>query len=184
MSEEKNVDIETTENNDTEVQEVENQEDNTDNQGETQENQDDIESKNKQLYARATKAETELKELKSKQKSGETTNQEDDRVAQLERRLSDAEFYNENPQYKSYRDLISKFGDNPAEVIQRDDFKGVFSKISKAEELEKSQSVLKTNPRIGKANDKMKEAREAVGSGRTQQAEDLAVKAVLDAYED
>ena len=105
------------------------------------------------------------------------------KVSSLENMLRDANFYAENPQYKPYKDVISKFGGNPEEVIKDSVFQSTFKKASAYDETEKSKSVLHSNPRLGKITDKITEAKTAMASGDSAKAQDAAVLAVLNAFE-
>jgi hypothetical protein len=105
------------------------------------------------------------------------------RISSLESQLRDANFYGENPQYKPYKDIISKFGSNPADVIKDPVFIDSFKKVSAFDEIEKSKSILHSNPRLGKVTDKMTEAKADLAAGNSASAADKAVQAVLSAYE-
>jgi hypothetical protein len=105
------------------------------------------------------------------------------KVSTLENMLLEANFYAENPQYKPYKDVITKFGGNPAEVIKDPVFQSTFKKASAFDETEKSKSVLHSNPRLGRITDKITEAKTALSDGDSQKANDAAVEAVLSAFE-
>ena len=107
----------------------------------------------------------------------------DDRITKLENMLLEANFYAENPQYKPYKDVITKFGGNPSEAIKDPVFQSTFKKVSAFDETEKSRSVLHSNPRLGRITDKITEAKTALTGGDTQKANDAAVDAVLSAFE-
>lgn len=68
------------------------------------------------------------------------------------------------------------------EIIATDDFKEAHGKIKAHDEAEGSKSILKSSPRLGKASDKISEAREAQGKGDQVTAEQRAVEAVSEAY--
>ena len=106
-----------------------------------------------------------------------------ERLAKLEAEVKNSSFYNDHPEYKEHKDLIAKFGENPSEVIASDDFKKVYEPLKAYQENEQSKSVLHSNPRLGKANDKITEARELAKKGNFKGAEDTAVNAVLDVFE-
>ena len=116
-------------------------------------------------------------------KKTEGNNELASKVSSLENMLRDANFYAENPQYKPYKDVISKFGGNPEEVIKDSVFQSTFKKASAYDETEKSKSVLHSNPRLGRITDKITEAKEAIKAGDSAKAEDAAVLAVLNAFE-
>jgi hypothetical protein len=101
-------------------------------------------------------------------------------VDALKRQVDEMGFYSENPDYKPYKQLISKFGDNPAEVVKSEDFIGVFSKVKAQDEAEESKSVLHSNNRLGNVTDKISEARTALKEGNQGQAESSAMDAVLE----
>lgn len=96
-------------------------------------------------------------------------------------------FYLNNPDYKPYIRLVEVYQKaNPdksrQEIVEMDDFKEDFTKIKAHDEAEGSKSVLRSSPRLGKATDKLSEAREAQGKGDQSIAEQKAVEAVVDAY--
>lgn len=93
-------------------------------------------------------------------------------------------FYKDNPQYASYRPLIEKLGANPSESVNLPEFKEVFTKASGYEENQKLRTVLESNPRIASSRDNLSKARDLAMKGGSKEAvEDLATRAVLDAYE-
>lgn len=105
------------------------------------------------------------------------------KVSSLEKMLNEANFYAENPQYKPYKDVISKFGGSPEEAIKDPVFQSTFKKVSAFDEVEKSKSVLHSNPQLGKVTDKMTEARKDLAGGNIDAAGQKAVDAVLKAFE-
>lgn len=105
------------------------------------------------------------------------------KIEQVEKKMREQSFYAENPELKGYKELIAKFGDNPEEVVKTEEFKSVFEKVKGYDELQSSQSVLHSNPRLAGATDKMTQAREALKEGNIELAQESAVSAVLDAYD-
>lgn len=96
-------------------------------------------------------------------------------------------FYLSNPDYKPYSKMIERFQKvNPdktrEEIVEMDDFKEDFEKISAHDKAKNSKSILESSPRLGKATDKMSEAREAQSKGQDSIASDRAVEAVTEAY--
>lgn len=96
-------------------------------------------------------------------------------------------FYLTNPDYKPYTKLVETYQKaNPEktreEVVEMDDFKADYGKIKAHDEAEGSKSILKSSPRLGKASDKISEAREAQSKGDQVTAEERAVEAVAEAY--
>ena len=96
-------------------------------------------------------------------------------------------FYAEKKEYAPYKEIISALGaqsgKSPAEVVELDSFKNVYGKAQAAEEMEKSKSVLSTNPRLGQAQDKITSAREALATGNSAVAFNAATDAVREAFE-
>lgn len=99
------------------------------------------------------------------------------------KQIKDELFYTKNPQYAQYRDTISAMGVNPAEVVEKDSFKKIFTDLSEYEKTKSAKSVLESNPRIGQAKTKLDEAKEMVTKGQYAQSKETAVTAVLEAYE-
>lgn len=97
-------------------------------------------------------------------------------------------FYKDNPNYAPYSKVINALskdlGVEIQEVVKTEEFKGIFDKASKFEEIESSKTVLKSNPKLGLVRNKLSDAAEALKAGDTNKASQSAVAAVLDAYED
>lgn len=92
-------------------------------------------------------------------------------------------FYSENPQYKSpeIKAIISKMGENPADVVETPEFKAIFDKVNGYDKIQKTKTVLESNPRIGQVRNKMTEAKTALdGEHNYSKAKDLAVSALLE----
>lgn len=104
-------------------------------------------------------------------------------VMSLKKEINDIKFYSKNPEYEPYKDLIEKFGEDPAEVVKDEKFQDYFTKIKTQAETESAKSVLHSNPRIKQSTDKLSQAQESLKNGDTVGAADNAVDAVLDAYE-
>ena len=92
-------------------------------------------------------------------------------------------FYSENPDYKPYKGLISKMGENPADVIGMQEFKDVFDKANSFDKTQKQKTVLESNPRIGVVRNKLTEAQQAAGGRDYVSASKLATAAVMEAYD-
>ncbi len=109
----------------------------------------------------------------------------DPTVAAELRKMSNEIFYAKNPQYDTpeYREVISKMGENPAEVVGTPTFKNIFDKTSGYDKIQKQKTVLESNPRIGTVRNKITEAKEATKNRDYTAANKSAVGAVLDAYE-
>ena len=91
-------------------------------------------------------------------------------------------FYSDNPQFKPYKNVISKLGSDPAKVVEDPEFKQILDNANRFQEIETSRSVLHSNPRLGKASDGITEAREAVKNGDYNAANNKAVESVIDAF--
>lgn len=95
-------------------------------------------------------------------------------------------YYSKHPELDSYKSLIEdmrKPGETIDQVVSKDTFKGIFDKVKAHDEMQKSKSVLQSNPRLGQVTDKISQAREALSKGDTNTASKNAISAVLDAYE-
>lgn len=108
----------------------------------------------------------------------------DPSVAAQLKKMSDELFYSKNPQYDTpeYREVISKIGENPAEVVGTPTFKTIFEKTSGYDKIQKTKTVLESNPRIGQVRNKMTEAKEAAQKRDYANANTNAVAAVIEAY--
>lgn len=106
-------------------------------------------------------------------------------VAQL-RELKTDLFYSKNPQYDTpeYRAVISKMGENPSDVVQGSEFKTIFEKTTGYDKIQKTKTVLESNPRIGQVRNKITEARQAVAGRDFTTGAKRAVEAVLEAHEE
>ena len=76
-------------------------------------------------------------------------------------------FYSQNPQYKDLAPLITKLGGDPAEVVGSEEFKAVYGKVAKADEIAQSQSVVNSNNRISSPPDVLTGAVEIANSRGT-----------------
>jgi hypothetical protein len=105
-------------------------------------------------------------------------------VATLQKQVNEANFFASNAQYNTpeARALISRFGGNPADVVNDEVFKTAFTAITKTSAQDASQSILHTNPKLGIAQDSMTKAVEAQKAGNQVQAAANAVDAVIGAY--
>lgn len=105
----------------------------------------------------------------------------------LRQRVEISDFYAENPDMKTHKDLIETFavakGLSRDEVIKNEEFKGLVGKLKIADEVQSSKSVLESNPRLGLVRNKIDEAREALKSGNVGAARSAAIGSVLEAYE-
>ena len=98
-------------------------------------------------------------------------------------------FYSKNPEYeksgvRTVIDSLAKAqGKRPSDIVQSDDFKAIFSKVRGYDESQSVRSVLETNPRMAGSRDNFAKAQEAMKSGNKIAAEELAVRAVMEAYQ-
>lgn len=98
-------------------------------------------------------------------------------------------FYSKNPEYESssVRAVIDSMakaeGKKPAEIVQSENFKTIFGKVKGYDESQSVKSVLESNPRLASSRDKMSQAGEAMRAGNKLSAEELATRAVMEAYE-
>ena len=112
-------------------------------------------------------------------------NKDDDRFVSREQYQKDM-FYKDNPSYAPYSKVINalskELGVNISEVVKTDDFKNIYDKASKFEEIEKSKTVLRSNPQLGMVKDKISEAGKHLETGNINSAKQSAVSAVIDAF--
>jgi len=102
----------------------------------------------------------------------------------LKAQMASQGFYTENPQYNTTeaKALIGKFGGKPEDVVKDDVFQTAYKAIQTTTELDKSKSVLHTNPRLGNAQDNMTKASEASKAGDAAGAAAAATMGVIEAY--
>lgn len=91
--------------------------------------------------------------------------------------LRDELFYTQNPQYKDFTDTIKAMGGNPAEVVQTDAFKKVFTKVQEANEVTNSRSVVSSNARLSQAKSATDNAI-TIANARGSSTEDVAASMV------
>jgi len=82
-------------------------------------------------------------------------------------------FYSQNPQYKGYETMINKLGQDPAEVVGSEEFKTVFEKVAKADEVAQSKSVVSSNSRLSQSKSTIDEA-VGIANARGTTLEDVA----------
>ena len=132
------------------------------------------------------------------EKEVRATVQTDDRISKLAQELEierKERFYDRNPQYadQNVRKLIDSLGGTPSEVVNREEFKQVFEKVSSYDKSAKLKTVLESNPRLASSKDSLTKAREVrdlntrpdgqVQGRAIQEVERLAVDAVKSAFE-
>lgn len=84
-------------------------------------------------------------------------------------------FFSQNPQYKGYESIIQKLGSNPAEVVNSEDFKPMFEKVQKADEVVNTKSVVASNNRIAQTKSVVDQA-VTVANARGTTQEDVAIE--------
>lgn len=108
-------------------------------------------------------------------------------IQALKQQVEESEFFAERPDLKEHKDLLRELrgstGKRLSEVAELPSVKSLLEKARAADEMERSKSVLQSNPRLGQVRDKLAEAREAAKSGNDAVAKSAAVSAVLDAFE-
>lgn len=104
--------------------------------------------------------------------------------------LAERDFFNDNQQYKPYKNLIKSWANSNGlsidEAVNSEEFKPIIEKVLAHDKSENAKSVLHSTGRLSSLKDKFAEAGKAVGSEDLKQVETgkkLAVDAVLDAYE-
>jgi hypothetical protein len=115
--------------------------------------------------------------------------QQDDRISKLAQELEierKERFYDRNPQYAdpSIRKIIDTIGGNPVDVVNREEFKNVFEKVSGYDKSTKLKTVLESNPRMVSSRDNLTKARDLRDSqGQvTNEVQKFALDAIKDAY--
>lgn len=83
-------------------------------------------------------------------------------------------FFTSNPQYKDYESLISKLGSDPAEIVNLPEFKDVYEKAVKADEIVSSRSVVSSNARLSQ-NKTVVDSAIQVANFRGSTGEDVAM---------
>ena len=127
----------------------------------------------------------QVSDLKSKVESPVVPSDYSAEIAGLRSDLEETKFYNANPEYNTpeAKALISKFGGKPEEVVRDDIFKQAYNAIKTTSEIEKSKSVLQSNPRLGQVTDKLTQARDAMKAGDDSVAKISATQAVMEAFD-
>jgi len=106
------------------------------------------------------------------------------KLAALESTLKQQTFYAEHPEFNTpeAKALIADMGGDAATVVEKASFKTAFEAIKVRNDIDKSKSILHTNPRLGNVQDAMSKASEAVKAGNLESGYQAATMAVLDAY--
>ena len=118
------------------------------------------------------------------QKPAEKPIEKSDFVSREE--FEESNFYAKNSEYEPYKNIVNSFkedGKSLSEIVKSDNFKEIYDKVKSYDETQKTKSVLQSNPRLSSASDKMTQAKEATEKGNSDKAADLAVGAVIDAFE-
>ncbi len=106
------------------------------------------------------------------------------KLIELETTVKNNNFYQAHPEYNTpaLKSLIADMGANPEEVVAKESFKTAAAAITKSLEMDQSQSILHSNPRLGIVQDSMTKAADAQKAGNDEQAAGLATAAVLEAF--
>lgn len=118
------------------------------------------------------------REVKTKFETDQKTDQLAKELAELRRER----FFDKNPQYAdpAVRKIIESLGGEPHDVVERPEFKDVFTRVAKYEEVQKMNTVLESNPRLAQTKDALQKAAELKQTtGKTDAVEDLVARAVL-----
>ncbi len=110
-----------------------------------------------------------------------------DKLAKELEEMRKERFFDRNPKYAepSVRKLIERLGGQPDQVVNSDEFKAVFDKVSSYDESQKLKTVLGSNPRIAASRDSLAKAREISATrqeGTSDEVSSLVANAVKDAY--
>ncbi len=98
--------------------------------------------------------------------------------------LQDQLFFTSNPQFKGYESIIRRMGDNPAEVVELEEFKTIFENGKVAGEVAQRKSIVSSNSRLGQTQQSTTEAvRVANATRSTQQTAEALVKGIREEYE-
>jgi hypothetical protein len=98
-------------------------------------------------------------------------------------------FYSKNgsfdkPEFRSIIDSIAKAkGISHRDVVELPEFKSIHEKVKGYDENQGLKTVLSTNPRLVASKDKLTQANEALRAGKKENAENLAVNAVMEAFD-
>lgn len=84
-------------------------------------------------------------------------------------------FYSQNPQYKDLAPIINKLGTNPADVVSSDEFKSVYEKVAKADEIAQATSVVHSNSRLSQPQSNVIEQAVQVANARGTTQDDVAM---------
>jgi hypothetical protein len=113
----------------------------------------------------------------------------DDKISQLQKEIETERkerFFDRNPQYAdpSIRKLIDSLGGNPSDVVNREEFKTIFEKVSGYDKSAKLKTVLESNPRMVSSRDNLTKARESLKTAGhvTHEVQGHALNAVKEAF--
>lgn len=128
------------------------------------------------------KREDVAREVKAEMSASDVT----EKLARELEEMRRERFFDRNPKYAepSVRKLIERLGGSPEQVVDSEEFKAVFEKVSGYDESQKLKTVLGSNPRIASSRDSLAKARE-IASARGEASEEvgsLVANAVKDAY--
>lgn len=131
---------------------------------------------------KAGQIEQELKGIKTAAQGATSPSDIAELKAQM-KQVNENLWFEQNPQYKSARSLITKMGGSPQEVVETPEFKDVFTKVQGYDENQKIKTVLESNPRLASSSDKLTKARDVANRrGRQGEAAELATQSVMEAY--
>ncbi len=102
--------------------------------------------------------------------------------------FDESNWYKDNPEYAPHKAIISSVQKaqgfaSPADAINSDVLKETLGQLKEYNSIQKSKSVLHSNPRLGQVTDKMTQAKESLKQGDFETARNSAVVAAMQAFE-
>lgn len=137
----------------------------------------------KDTFSYVGKAGQEIASLKQQLSSAAQAPDVLGKIGEIESKLNETTFYAKHPELEQYKSVISRFGNNPEEAVKNPEAQEILKKLQVADEVDKSKSVLQSNPRLGLTTDKFAKAKESLSAGKVTEAKSSAVSGVIDAFE-
>lgn len=107
----------------------------------------------------------------------EPVKQDSTQVDELTRTVKEMAFYNDHPELKPYKDVISAMGSDPNEVVQSEVFKKVYEPLKSRDESNTEKSVLHSNSRLAEVtSDYAKDFQKAQADGTPEAWTAFAMK--------
>lgn len=91
-------------------------------------------------------------------------------------------FFDKNPDLAQFKPAYEKVGGDPEAFFNAPEFKPLIEKARGYDETQKVKTVLESSPRLASSRDNFSKAKEFITSGKKEDGEKAATRAVMEAF--